>query len=243
MPPAEPSRRAAARRCFSIFDNASLTWEFSQDVSQGRPHGMMSAYRWGTRGIWDFLGVDLAGCGVTGQADEGVYRPLFDALNDPQRFALAHVLLVCASTGDPPEDHEILHWEGRRVETFLCRLRIELPPAGRGWDHDPVNANAAAQYYGPAAGYDPAQIPELRDFWFNKLAVPVGSVPWSALTAASALFPLLWLALRVRFLTVMGRRRRRGMCLRCGYDLAGNTSGRCSECGAATRTEKRSASV
>ena len=27
------------------------------------------------------------------------------------------------------------------------------------------------------------------------------------------------------------RRRRRGLCLRCGYDLTGNVSGACSECG------------
>jgi hypothetical protein len=28
------------------------------------------------------------------------------------------------------------------------------------------------------------------------------------------------------------RRRRKGLCLKCGYDLTGNVSGRCSECGA-----------
>ncbi len=30
------------------------------------------------------------------------------------------------------------------------------------------------------------------------------------------------------------RRRRRGCCTKCGYDLTGNTSGRCPECGKAT---------
>lgn len=29
------------------------------------------------------------------------------------------------------------------------------------------------------------------------------------------------------------RHRRRGLCLRCGYDLAGNVSGVCPECGSA----------
>ena len=31
------------------------------------------------------------------------------------------------------------------------------------------------------------------------------------------------------------RRRRRGLCLKCGYDLTGNVTGVCSECGEATR--------
>lgn len=30
------------------------------------------------------------------------------------------------------------------------------------------------------------------------------------------------------------RRKRKGLCLRCGYDLTGNVSGSCSECGMAT---------
>ncbi len=32
------------------------------------------------------------------------------------------------------------------------------------------------------------------------------------------------------------RRRRRGLCVKCGYDLTGNESGRCSEC--ATEVER-----
>ncbi|MCH7813010.1 MAG: hypothetical protein IID40_03220 [Planctomycetes bacterium] len=39
-------------------------------------------------------------------------------------------------------------------------------------------------------------------------------------------YPLLPFALR-------RNRRKRGLCLKCGYDLTGNTSGVCPECGAA----------
>ena len=43
------------------------------------------------------------------------------------------------------------------------------------------------------------------------------------------------------------RRRRRGLCLRCGYDLTGNVSGDCSECGypieRSKSTSARAASV
>ncbi len=34
------------------------------------------------------------------------------------------------------------------------------------------------------------------------------------------------------------RRRRRGLCLRCGYDLTGNVSGACSECGCPVEQSK-----
>lgn len=48
--------------------------------------------------------------------------------------------------------------------------------------------------------------------------------------------PLLLLSVQPVIATIRGplrrsRRRRRGRCLRCGYDLTGNDSGRCPECG------------
>jgi hypothetical protein len=54
-----------------------------------------------------------------------------------------------------------------------------------------------------------------------------------------ALPPLLWLAFPGRRLYVRRRRRRLGLCLRCGYDLTGNASGKCSECGEAVKAERR----
>src|SRR5206468_4099930 len=66
----------------------------------------------------------------------------------------------------------------------------------------------------------------------------VRMAPFYAVAVPFALPPLLWLALRSRRACVM-RRRRLGLCPRCGYDLRGNTSGKCSECGEAVPAVRR----
>ena len=49
--------------------------------------------------------------------------------------------------------------------------------------------------------------------------------------ATTAFLPLLWLAVHGRRARVRRRRKRRGLCRRCGYDLRAS-AGRCPECGA-----------
>jgi hypothetical protein len=54
--------------------------------------------------------------------------------------------------------------------------------------------------------------------------------------------PLLWpswvLSRWLYFRVKRGRRVREGLCLSCGYDLTGNTSGMCPECGTSTGTRE-----
>ena len=70
-----------------------------------------------------------------------------------------------------------------------------------------------------------------RPRWRNGLGV---SQPWCAVNIP------LWIPLAL-CLTVSGaawippRRRERGVCHKCGYDLAGNTTGVCPECGETAR--------
>ena len=53
---------------------------------------------------------------------------------------------------------------------------------------------------------------------------------WS-LVALLGAYPAVWLVSRGRKLTRRWVRRRAGRCLYCGYDLTGNVSGICPECG------------
>jgi hypothetical protein len=55
----------------------------------------------------------------------------------------------------------------------------------------------------------------------------LASAPLWAFAAATAVGPLMWLRARAR----SARRRRRNQCPGCGYDLTGNASGVCPECG------------
>ncbi|HXE55277.1 MAG TPA: hypothetical protein VN541_19795 [Tepidisphaeraceae bacterium] len=57
-------------------------------------------------------------------------------------------------------------------------------------------------------------------------------VPFYPMVIASALPPLAWVTMGVR----RRRRRRLGLCPACGYDLTGNVSGVCPECGKPVRS-------
>jgi hypothetical protein len=65
--------------------------------------------------------------------------------------------------------------------------------------------------------------------WWSANAIPL----W-AIAALTAIAPLLWLRRWIR-----GRRLRRhpNLCTACGYDLTGNVSGRCPECGTDVRVD------
>lgn len=63
-------------------------------------------------------------------------------------------------------------------------------------------------------------------------------VPFALLVAVTALPPATWLMFQLPSTIRAARRRlrvRRGCCGECGYDLTGNSSGVCPECGTPTR--------
>lgn len=54
------------------------------------------------------------------------------------------------------------------------------------------------------------------------------AVPLSAITLAMLTYPTI---VFIRGPVRRWRRRRKGLCVKCGYDLTGNVTGVCSECG------------
>lgn len=74
---------------------------------------------------------------------------------------------------------------------------------------------------------------------FTSMVLPLSPI-WAGLLINTGVFSAAWFSL---FLAVsLGRtymRRRRGRCVRCGYDLRGSAGPRCPECGGAIRSQNR----
>ena len=96
-----------------------------------------------------------------------------------------------------------------------------------GHDHNPPRAEQdgwQAGFFGRLGfGYLERTSPTRLLADYRRVAVPLWTV-----ALLTAIAPLVWLMRAVR----LRRRRRRGRCLACGYDLRGNPDGRrCPECG------------
>jgi hypothetical protein len=155
-------------------------------------------------------------------------RPLLRALEDLDRFAVAHYGLVEQFRGwepslpsswaddDEPEGSAVALYAGLAV-----RLR---------WKYALEDSGGTCWTYETSAVADPAQLPAIRELWHRRPDVPARSAPYCALVAATAALPVAWLGLGVGRWSSRLRRVRRGHCAACGFDLRGSP-GRCPECG------------
>lgn len=236
LPSAQGSGQREIRDWLAHTGNAALVWS-AMTLAEDDPTA-------GDFEPTDTFRRQIARLGLNRNPAGGCFRPLLDALDDPERFAIAHVVL-CESAPTPPlptprAGFPAASWSLETIQGGIYRdigrhqivgyydgMRIELPPGGAGWNADPF---FAAVYQGPASRYDPAQMPALRDLWFSRMAQPVASCRYWPLVLLSALPALLWLAFRWRRRSLVRRRRGRGLCTACGYDLRA-TPGRCPECG------------
>jgi hypothetical protein len=160
---------------------------------------------------------------------------LLRGLDEPERALAAHVILtelqygprMLLSPGAAAGRLEVLPDESfaQTVNGVRVLLRPEQPfSPDRGPGHDVETRFCSASV-------EPGQLAAARDLWHRQLDVPVGSAPHWSVVAATALPPLAWFGMVLRRARLRRRRQRRGLCRRCGYDLTGNMSGQCSECG------------
>ena len=156
-------------------------------------------------------------------------RPLLDALEDPQRFAVAHAWLAqrfpnpaAPSSGSRDGDRLILDYYGFKYE-------LRAP-----WVPQVANPNAEYTVRGDHANtlIDRDQIPTLRRIWHDRLAVRSGAIRHSTLVTVFALASLFFAALLVHGLRQRKIFRRVGqnLCPNCGYDLRASPN-QCPECG------------
>lgn len=183
---------------------------------------------------------------------------LLDALEDPDQWVAAHVLLDkltrddryrrSVGTGAGAGWFESLSGSGPDFRQTVDGLDVRLESYGptRYFTYSPsYGDDFDVQACRPTI--DPAQQPAIRDQWHRRLDVPVGSVRHWRLCAATAIPPMLWLTAAGRRALRRRRRRAAGMCRACGYDLratpreGGALLGRCPECGAVASAGKGAA--
>lgn len=136
-------------------------------------------------------------------------RPLLWALEDPEKFAAAHVLLS-KRVQPRQQPAETPRGSGRFVYNGLS-VRPRQPDYDYGLD---------------APEIDPAQAVLLCRHWHQLLDIRLMSFPYFLPFGACLFLPAISLGKWAR----RRRRGRLGCCVRCGYDLRG-ASARCPECG------------
>jgi hypothetical protein len=180
-------------------------------------------------------------------------QPLLKALGDPQRVAIAHLLLL-RKTGrakNEPWSHAIPgHFLSSRDLVGLVGRDGPVESAPIPWTEVklvglPITLNRW-RYPGPfdyegtlsenawmhdlIGEPDSSQSAQIREMWHRPLDMQMIAIPhWKAL-AGTALLPLLTLGRFIGRTSLDRRRNRLGLCPSCGYDLRA-TPNHCPECG------------
>jgi hypothetical protein len=210
-PVVPPADLAAARARLDGLDNRAVQWVF---VATGEHVRVLVPY------FGDWRWAALSAAPRLSSAEEAV---LLAPLDDPDRFAAAHVALRArkplgerwdrAADGTP-----IWNWAGLHVRTPRPTTADIDTPAGPDKHSAWISANEWSA--------DPADRPALRDAWATRLAQTRAAAPLWPIALAFLLLP----ATRARHHWQRARRRRANRCPTCNYDLRA-TPDRCPECG------------
>ena len=136
--------------------------------------------------------------------------------------------------------HVVARWSDSRSDRVsiigYAYAGLRADPHGRIWI-----SNEQTPYHGSIIGLDGSNVPRTIGFgdfagiYYRRHTWPTHTW-WTLIvslwypTALFSLLPVIWMIRRIR------RRRPPGYCQRCGYDLTGNDTGRCPECGCATKS-------
>jgi hypothetical protein len=235
--PPESARNSEAVNAVARITNADIGWEV---MVQGPGREVLEAE--GKRDIRRDLEVTHAfpsilsgeGRSIAGRFHRAeLSGPLLAALEDPRRFAAAHVLLVAShliTPGSPSVIPSAIKRAAidRAVATFDgldAELRPSIPWPPRQLDGYRSFFRVSCQGE-QSLQIDVAQLPRIRRQWHDRLDTRVLSMPFGVLVGALLLPPGAWFWRRWRQRVF----RRRGRCPNCGYDLR-ESKDRCPECG------------
>jgi hypothetical protein len=230
-PPSHPQLASPAAWDFvAHLSNDQLSWNVSYQT--------IFPQRFGSDPKW-FPGATTQGSGLN-NAD--LLRPLLEALEDPKRFAAAHLWLdnrfntVRTWSQRIDRDHLVAGYDGLEVTlrpSMLLRDRATLEAECRRNQKRGDIAALSELCAGPdALQISPEQLPKLRRLWHDRLDVQVLAIAnWVLVTLP--IVPLAISAMRFWRSRVMRAAQARGCCPVCGYDLRSGHE-RCPECGSPT---------
>jgi hypothetical protein len=157
---------------------------------------------------------------------------LLAALDDPDRFAAAHVALANRHANRARPNTAVVPVGTPGPPTIdLDGLRLELPAYATA-DLDELSQRQREAPMMPVT-IDSSSQPRLLQLWNARLATPVVSIRCWQISLPLLLPTGLWVARAVHTRRTIARACR-GLCPSCNYDLRA-TPTRCPECGAATR--------